>query len=209
MKRALILTLGLAALVPAAFADGLFEVSTIGSKELGVHITYKGSSYNVLSGPMSAKYNGGPAFEAYCVDLDHWNTGNPSIYTVSPSPITNLTYGGRAAYLYNKYAASVDTKAKGAALQLAIWDVVTDNGDGLGNGQFKSSGLTTEVKNLANSYLADSAGKSGMAVLFSAVDHGVRCDKNQNFMGPVPEPASLAAFGIGIASLLRRRKKNS
>jgi hypothetical protein len=207
MKRfsgASILILSICAVASAD--QGLFEISGQPDKREAVNIVYKGSSLNVWSGPVSASFKGGSNFDSYCVDLDHW-INLPTAYEVKTSPINSLMYGGRAAFLYNQYASGVDSKVKGAALQVAIWDVIADNGDGLGSGDFKTKNLSADVKDLANSYLAASSGKSGVAVLFEAIDHGPNCDKNQNFMGPVPEPASMAVLGMGVAALLRRRRK--
>jgi hypothetical protein len=205
MKRFLVLSSLAAGLSGVASAD-LFEAEAIINKREAVTIGYKGSWFNVYSGPVSARINGGTSFDAYCVDLDHWGS-LPARYEVTQSPINTLAYGSRAAYLYNTYAGLVNSKTKGAALQLAIWDVIADNGDGLTNGQFMAKNLSSDVKNLANTLIADSAGKSGLATLFEAVDHGPNGKYNQNFMGPVPEPATMAVLGIGAAALLRRRRK--
>ena len=191
----------------ASAEQGLFEIWGQPDKRQAVDIKYNGNNLSVFSGPVLARFKSGTTFDAYCVDLDHW--GNlPGAYQVNTSPIHHIQYGERAAYLYNSFSGGVDSKVKGAALQMAIWDVVTDNGDGFDGGKFQGRNMSSEIKNLANSYLSQSAGQGGLATLFAAVDHGYHGDKNQDFMGPVPEPATMAVLGIGFAALMRRRNRS-
>lgn len=68
---------------------------------------------------------------AFCVDL--FTSSGLSTYNTtlqSPSTVTN---GGRVAWLLQSLP-SVDTATEGSGLQLAIWDIVHDNGDGLAAG---------------------------------------------------------------------------
>ncbi|MBX3096649.1 MAG: PEP-CTERM sorting domain-containing protein [Fimbriimonadaceae bacterium] len=175
-------------------------------KSDGVTITYDGKSYNVSAGVAILKLNGSDPFTGLCVDLDHWNSNNQT-YNVNVRPATDLNNGARAAWLVKNALPSVTSKSMGAGLQLAVWDIIYDNGDGLNNGRVKSN-VSGSIKTAANNFLAQSSSKSSTeAYWFEATSHGSKNNKNQNFMSPVPEPASMIALGFGAMALLRRRRK--
>ena len=116
----------------------------------------------------------------------------------------------------------------GAAFQLAIWDIIEDNGDGFGT-KTKTAGTvsqSTDANNLTSSavltaavkYEADSLGKSSD---YGAVYHNyLGATPMQNLMGapvtdggpsPAPEPSAiflmiggLALIGLGRLRLGRR-----
>jgi hypothetical protein len=205
MKKIMLLV-GSIFVVAAANADtqGILRLSPKTETRLAVNITYHNSTMNVWGGPMKATFNS-TQFDAYCVDLDHWNTPTAQ-YRVNAQSTNNLRNGARAAYLYNTFASSVDSKEKGAALQLAIWDIVTDNGDGFAAGSFKANHLSNSVASMAQNLITQSAGQGSVATYFKAVSHGANCDINQNMMGPVPEPGTMLAMGAGLAAFLKRRR---
>lgn len=179
--------------------------NSVGGKSQGVSVNYLGNNHSFNAGAMLCDIDGGANFEAYCVDLDH-TVSNGNSYAIN---VKNMSMQGpnglRAAWLFNTYAGTVDSNVKGAALQLAIWDVVTDNGDGFGAGNLKSS-EGGALMTLANSYLSASAGMSGNALWLEAQNHGENHNRNQNLMTAVPEPSSIAAIFVGAAALLRRRR---
>lgn len=170
-----------------------------------VQITYGSRTLQVSAGAVKGRLNGGPTMDSYCVDLDHWGrAGDTYAVNIKPMNIQGPN-GGRAAWLFNTYAAGVNSTAKGAALQLAIWDVIADNGDGFNAGSLKSS-ISGTVRTLAQSYILASQGHVGSANWLEATGHGRNNDKNQNFMA-VPEPTSVAAIAIGVLSIFRARRK--
>lgn len=205
MKKATILLAGIVS-ATAANATTLTFHNVISGKFQNLQVNLGGTNSNVAAGAMSVSIDGGAKFTAFCVDLLHWNS-NGSSYAINVKPMSDSgPNGNRAAWLFNNYAAGVNTTQKGAALQLALWDVSHDGGDGLSNGWFKSSvsgSLLTEANNL----ISASVGQSGSAYWLEAVSHGNDGKRNQNLMAAVPEPSSIAALLIGGAAILRRRKR--
>lgn len=154
------------------------------------------------------------SFAAYCVDLDHRLQSSQTVELLS----TNLlTRGKRIAWLYNQIGPSVDLgatvavrKDRGAALQLAIWDVWADGGDGFTTGNFRTT-ASLSLRTLAQSYLDASLGMKDEATWLRNLSHP--SNRNQNLIGPaaVPEPGAMAMLiGAGVTGclfVLRRRRR--
>jgi hypothetical protein len=154
------------------------------------------------AGPFDASLNGGATQRVYCADLLHHTEYNSATaVNVTDTALLGSGYQ-QAARIYNKYAGGVVSDATmNAALQAAIWKSIFPTltyVDG-----------TSGASALADSYLASSdlGSYSNHAKLY---DFG---GANQSMLGgvpnanPVPEPASMAALGVGAISILRRRKK--
>jgi hypothetical protein len=94
----------------------------------------------------------------------------------------------------------------GAALQLAVWSALYNGGDSFNaNGVgFSVTGIDSAVLAQAATYYSD-FNLSGSAQYFS-ITPGIG-GQSQLTVVPAPEPASMAALGIGIAGLLARRRK--
>lgn len=155
-------------------------------------------------------------FKSYCIDLEHAAAVGPQAVTLKN--ISMVANGNRVAWMYlNSVTASVYDEA---ALQLAIWDVIYDNGDGVGFGQGSVWLLGAQNPDftpvagldlIAQNYINASVGMSADAwwVSFNNHDNG----SNQDIIAPktsVPEPGSIAllaggAMGFGV--LLRRRNR--
>lgn len=117
------------------------------------------------------------------------------------------------------------TPAQGAAVQLAIWDIVHDGGDGFSAGRVQAvtdpaHPTDADVLAWANHYLAASAAKaSGLAFIYLNVDFGSGLPAQmlagpEFFDGgprsiPNPEPATLILEGsalIGLGVWVRKRR---
>lgn len=210
MKKGLIVALGIAIAAMAPATD-LFVAGFVTGKFRFVLTSFNGTSplTNTQAGALAATLDGFQNFEAYCVDGAH----APLIGTTYNTNAVQLPNGGlpnsgRLAFLYQNFASTVNSQDTGAGLQLAIWDVLMDNGDGFGAGLFRASSVASTITQ-ANAYLAASAGQSGSATWYQGLPAGP--NQPQDLMGanPVPEPASLAALGIASAALLRRRRRSA
>lgn len=178
---------------------------------------YNSSTTTFHAATLEASLNHGPAFDVYCVDLAH-HFGIGDSWQVDVVPIGDLEpYGDGIGWLYHTYAASVSgDRIKGASLQTAIWDMVTDGGDGLSKGNFQVSALGSadqeSVYDQATLYLSayGTSSKVGPGSWLRATSHPN--SRNQDFVGlaygpAVPEPAAftLIATGLAFGAIVRRR----
>ncbi|HVT14174.1 MAG TPA: PEP-CTERM sorting domain-containing protein [Fimbriimonadaceae bacterium] len=208
MKRTLLLALGLG-VCGYASASSLFVSGFISGENRFVLTTFTGGDplQNTQAGPMAAMLDGTFGFDAYCVDSGHsplfGSAYNVNMVTL---PDAGLPNSGRIAYMYQTFAPTVTNQDQGAGLQLAIWDVLVDGGDGLTNGNFKASSVTTTMTAAAN-YLSQSVGHTGTATWYQGLPRGN--GQPQDLIGgtPVPEPASLLVLGGAAAFFLRKRKR--
>jgi hypothetical protein len=133
----------------------------------------------------------------------------------------------RAASLYNAYVGGVSFstvagKRQGAALQLAIWNVLFDsNPKVLGGGTgFQVAGANSAVTTLANQMLASAfnfANPNLTSTFWDATDANGNPIFNQDLIGPqtavVPEPGTYGAMASAVGYLcvlgLRRKPKPS
>src|SRR5262249_42873605 len=72
----------------------------------------------------------GTSFSTFCVDFDH-EVHAGQTYLVSPRSVgSGLNNGGAIEYLYRNFGQGSLTNNQAAALQLAIWDELINNGHG-------------------------------------------------------------------------------
>lgn len=177
--------------------DNWTSVVTIG----GTH--YSG---NVYAGLLKFDESSLGTLKTFCVDLDHAISSGQSwpdsIWETSTYGVAGVQYAGN---LIAADYAQVDSKAKAVGLQLAIWearydDINNPNPD-FDNGEFTASGMSSGALAAANSFWQDRLTPGNALLIRNENGHG------QDQLTPVPEPASLAAIGIGFAALLRRRRR--
>ncbi len=166
---------------------------------------------NVAAGPQSVKLNGGSNFNAFCIDLDHWNTSGSS-YGVNVLGIGSVANSTMVKNLFENFLSDVTNSVNGAAFQIALWDAVADGGDGLNSGRFKASNLSSEVAAKVGVYAGGYNTQGGTPLLFSVYDptsHGYNGNKNQGLISAeaVPEPATMALLAAVAGSFIRRKRK--
>ena len=142
--------------------------------------------------------------------------------SVNALGVNTINNGGRAAWLINQYWPQVNTQADGAALQLAIWDVVHDNGDGFSTGRVQQSLNGTSYEAVfaeARLFELDSVGRSASNALVYTDSNGATAHQRlmttaasptPTSLGAVPEPATFMLMGSGLLAgflWLRRTKK--
>jgi hypothetical protein len=159
---------------------------------------------------------------ALCVDLFVPMSIN-QIYGTNLGTPGQIYNGGRVAWLLDNELPQRNTAATLAGLQLAIWDIVHDNGDGFSLGRIQAATQSpTDVLALdeANMLLALSAGQyANDATVFDNYELSCNRTKVQTLMGPgadassdpagVPEPQSFAMIALGAIAggCLKLRRK--
>lgn len=143
---------------------------------------------------------GSTPYIAYCVDL--FTSIGFGTYDSTIGSATTYINGQRLAWVYSTYAAGVVNNDQGAAVQLALWDIVHDNGDGLAAGNIQVvPTYSATVINLANSIIAASVGQSSNNATFlhnTVVSTGAPAQTLITaYAAQVPEPSTTALMGLG------------
>ncbi len=224
-----ILLLGLVVLTLAcpsrANADSLAFAGT--GKGVG-GITIGGSLVNisnVFAGELDWTWLSAPpagfdsSIVTYCVDIlnDVTSTQDMTVLStdlLTPATSTDVTpdAGMKAAWLFNTFAADVDssgTDAQAAGLQIAIWKALYDTDASLTTGNVTFSGLSSDVALAATSYLqalyyAPGVYHTSTAVWLDALDPPRGAGQDQ--ITGVPEPGTLFLMATGAIAFFRRRR---
>lgn len=177
--------------------------------EHGVEVTgYAGAilaNYTPPSGPTQA-------LSLLCVDL--FTEIGIATYGSDPYLPAPWRQEDRAAWLFVNHFAAVTTVAQGQGIQLAVWDIVHDGGDGLAAGAIRASVNTpVGVQQLWQDYLTLSLGQSSFAASIYYNWSGPQIPAQHllsafqpNSQTPVPEPVTWAmtAGALGALAVAKR-----
>jgi hypothetical protein len=213
MKK-LILTAIVSLSSTSLFATSITHNGLDWSRGMSIEIKADGTVRNASAGVGLLTVDGTTSLDVFCVNLFKGITLYQNYAATSVSPTTYDADGGTAAWLMQTFLSTVDTGIEGAALQLAIWDVIHDGGDGFNNGRIRSTGNTnSSVLALANQWVGASQGHTSTnAMVFTAAANRQAfqqqlylngCALNGGCGGDseVPEPGTLAMFAIGALGI--------
>ncbi len=236
--NSLFAVLALSGVAVSAQAQITMKTSSRISGGYGINFTYNNVAGSTsYAGPFATTvlgpgigYNN---FDSYCVDLSH---GLLPAETITPKDIKAAlpTSGAQVAYLYDTFVGSVGNDAvKGAALQIAIWEVEYDytgsgvtHGIDLNDGAFKFTSVRgddaggTEYNNILaqltntghTGYLDNVPTSFSGTAKFLEANHPTG-NTGQSLIGPanVPEPGMVSLMASSLVGMsafaLRRRRK--
>ncbi len=155
----------------------------------------------------------GQSYVTYCFDLF---TGiSAGTYNSTFDNPANYTNGGRAAWIYEQNALTATTNFLAAALQLALWDVIHDGGNGLnaGNVRLGSSG-SASLRSAAEALINASTGRTSTNAtilrnvsLAGSPAQALITSGRLYPQEPVPEPGTWAMMVAGLGALCWRRRR--
>lgn len=230
-------SIALAGLAVAKDTTNMKFVGT-GKGRNDIQIKFDGAKKNVFAGQLNHSFKGGvgslawlndKTISTFCSEPTQYVSStriqyervdvpqlDPNVWSINgqakKSAIDQLM---RVAYSTVTNAATTNDMA--AAFQIAVWKIGYDFDGTAGSlnvnsGRFRvgmSNGtqISGNLKSQVDSLLAASVTTKPVTGYGSVI--ALHSDCNQDQLTAVPEPASMAALGIGIAGLLRRRAKKS
>jgi len=194
---------------------------TVGNYDLnrGAYVDFQrnGSRDNAFAGVIQGFYDFGPLIDLLSADL-YRHIGVGTFYS-NRTPVTPADGFARIAWLYDYELTTATTPVLGAGLQLAIWDIMADGGDGLHQGYLQVAlGTPAAVADAWDYYLTISVGQSSTLANFY-INHNIEGVYLETLVGPgltppppppppVPEPSTITLVIVSVALLgaLKLRK---
>lgn len=194
------------------------------SRAMSIEIEKDGSIRQASAGVGQLIVDGGVSLlDAFCVNLFQGISLNQTYEAVTVTAAGfDAADGAEAAWLMRTFLPAVNAASglarqqAGAALQLAIWDMIHDGGDGFTAGRVRATTNTNAaVLALADAWRLDGLGESAQANVYTAA-WGTQVFQQQIFInttttpdgGDVPEPGTMAMAVAGVAGMwLARRRR--
>lgn len=212
-----VLLAGLAVCTTIASAATITVTGVDATRGQSIFVLADGQVVETYAGAIVIALDGGSTMPVMCVDLfTHININDSfGVNYVLPADLDpDISRGLRAAYLYVTQFGNVSSSIAGAAMQLAIWDIIHDGGDGFSAGRIQASTTVGQATDPAISIAALQYVTFALnyqqgptnATIFRNVDGPY---VKQQLMGAsVPEPASMVMMSCGIALLGWRKMRN-
>lgn len=154
--------------------------------------------------------NTSTAFSTVCADINSdLNSGSHS-YNLSSTDPLGSTGVDKAGRIVGQYFALATTADQQAGLQLAVWDALYNGSSSFDltgsktNTGFSVTGASSGALTWGASYYAAVNTNFGSATYLQTSASG---GQSQLTAQAVPEPASIAALGVGLVGLFVRRRR--
>jgi hypothetical protein len=171
---------------------------------INASIKFNGNNKSVFAGRLNFKETTtNTLFKTVCGDLGNTISGGQQWAWNGQSTASMPAPYQKAGQIVSTFFGTALTNNEGAALQLAVWEAIYDNGFDLSSGNFQYNDNNATVSALALTFY--NGGLSGSALYLAPQPSNA--GQGQLTVNPVPEPGTMAALGLGALAFIRRRRK--